>query len=248
MELYNEVERGSYPTPMTVNPRIWGNDFKTFLFPVFAVYFEKQNRFGLYRIRVAEAYHIIEPYKTDRTDPYYLDRISDPSEPPSEAYWVKSQFTFCIWFQGAWLCRKNGTVMSAVIPVMKLTNLNNNCKYTKYFSAPVFESPAALEWTRNYKTINKTMHFSIERIARPIPYSPVKPKLTISSIPTFVVNTLLEAAIQEKRECSITMEPITKETAAVTSCYHIFNRDAIAIWLASTTSCPVCKQDCTLSS
>jgi hypothetical protein len=94
-----EVYDGIYPSPMTANPRVWGTDYKSFLFPIFAVYFEKQQRFGLYRVRVAESYHILEPYKTERTEPFYFNPTGNPSTHPLEVYSVKAQFPFCIWFQ-----------------------------------------------------------------------------------------------------------------------------------------------------
>jgi hypothetical protein len=247
MEPYVESERGVYPLPMTANPRLWGTDFKTFLFPFFAVYFEKQNRFCLYRIKVAGKYHILEPYRTERTDPYYLNPTGNPSNHPLEVYSVKSQFPFCIWFQEAWLCRKNGPRMSPVIPVMKLTNFINNCKYTKYFSTTVYESPAAIEWFRQYKTIDKSMVRLATDIALPIPHEPVL-AAEPHPIPVFVSTLLIEDAIAKKQDCSITMEPITATTATVTSCYHVFDKDAIRQWLGTNKTCPVCKQKCTLSS
>jgi hypothetical protein len=247
MELYVESERGVYPSPMTSNPRIWGTDFKTFLFPLFAVYFEKQKRFGLYRVKVAGIYHIIEPYRTERTDPYYLNPTGNPSNHPLEVYAVNAQFPFCIWFQEAWLCRKNGSHLSPVIPVMKLTNFLNNCKYTKYFSTTVYESPAAINWVHQYEMIDKSLVRLATDIALPIPHTPAT-ELVLPPIPAFVATLLIEDAIAKKQDCSITMEPISATTATVTSCYHVFNKDAIQQWLERNTSCPVCKQKCTLSS
>lgn len=248
MEPYNEVEQGVYPTPMTSNPAIWGMNYKTFLYPIFAVYFEKHNRFALYRIRVAESYHILEPYKSERPDPFYLHSMGNPSDPPTDVYSAPSQFSFCTWFQKAWLCKRNGTAMSPIFPVMKLTNCARNCYYSKYYSTSVYASPAALEWADRVRTTDKSILRIALNIAKPIPYAPITPKPTIPSFPAFVVNLLLEEAISKKQDCPITMEPITKESAAVTSCYHIFDRDSITSWLKSNKTCPVCKQTCCLPS
>jgi SUMO ligase MMS21 Smc5/6 complex component len=73
-------------------------------------------------------------------------------------------------------------------------------------------------------------------------------KLEPTPIPAFVATLLVEDAISKKQDCSIMMEPVTKESAVVTNCYHVFNKDAIARWLETNTSCPVCKQLCRLSS
>jgi len=45
-------------------------------------------------------------------------------------------------------------------------------------------------------------------------------------------------------DCPITFEPIQEATAAVTSCQHVFKRDAIIQWLKKNTTCPVCRDEC----
>jgi len=245
MELYNETELGPYPSPMTSNPQIWGHNYKTFLYPIFAVYFEKQKRFGLYRVRVADAYHILEPYRTERPTPYFLHKMGNPSDIPAEVYTVKAQFSFCTWFDGAWLCRKAGTAMSPILPIMKLTNFPNNCKYTKYYSTAIYQSPAALEWVRQHESADKALLRAACAMALPIPYRVVSARATVpSSLPKFVATLLIEDAIREKKDCSITMEPIAAAAATVTSCYHVFDKDAITTWLSTNKTCPVCKQEC----
>jgi hypothetical protein len=241
MEVYNGDD---YPTPMTSHPRLWGTDYKSFLFPIFAVYFEKQKRFGLYKVKVAESYHILEPYKTERIEPCYLHTSGSPATHPLEVYAVKAQFPFCIWFQNAWLCRNDHGRMSAIFPVLRITNLGNNCKYTKYYSTAVYESSAASTWINQYSTIEKEMNRLAIQLAHPIPYEPVQPKAEPTPIPAFVATLIVEDAVSKKQDCSITMEPVTKESAVVTDCYHVFDKDAITRWLETNKTCPVCKQMC----
>ena len=246
MEIYDEAARGVYPSPMTSNPAIWGYDYKTFLFPLFGIYFEKQKRFCIFKVKVADSYHILEPYQSERTDPFYLHKSGNPSDHPLEVYSVKAQFPFSIWFQGAWLCRKNGPHMSPIFPVMRLSN--TICKYKKSYSITVYQSPAAMEWVEQYNSIDKSMNRLATRISLPIPFdsSPIPPTPFIHSIPAFVAALLIEDAIKEKKDCSITLEPITKETAIVTTCYHVFDKKAITTWLENKTTCPLCKQVCGL--
>lgn len=245
-----EKHIGIYPTPMTSNPSVWGTDYKNFLYPIFAIYYEKHNRFGMFRVRVAESYHIIEPYKTERNIPFYFHATGNPEEPPTEVYIANAQFSFCIWFQKAWLCKKNGTSMSPIFPVIKISNCAKNCNYTKHCSVAIYESPAAVEWVDRVKRTDKAVSRIAMRNAAFIPYSYAPPKPaatpTIPTLPGYVTSLLLEDAISKKQDCPITMEPITKETSAVTSCYHVFDRDAIASWLVTHTTCPVCKQTCCL--
>jgi E3 ubiquitin-protein ligase ATL6/9/15/31/42/55 len=85
------------------------------------------------------------------------------------------------------------------------------------------------------------------QIALPIPFEPVSEQIIQTPIrntlPTFVSSLLIDHAIHEGATCSITLEPFTKESAVVTSCFHIFDRTAITEWLATHTTCPVCKQE-----
>ena len=58
----------------------------------------------------------------------------------------------------------------------------------------------------------------------------------------FTIQALINHAIAEQMTCPISMNPINKDTACVTSCQHIFERDSIQHWLSDHTSCPVCRQ------
>ena len=47
--------------------------------------------------------------------------------------------------------------------------------------------------------------------------------------------------------CAITGEEIDVANGAVTSCFHLFEKNAIATWLAMPNSrdkCPVCNENC----
>jgi hypothetical protein len=66
-------------------------------------------------------------------------------------------------------------------------------------------------------------------------------------VPKFVADALVTAAVAAEAICPITMEPITAASAAVTSCFHVFEANAIAIWLTTNHSCPTCKQTAILS-
>ena len=233
---------GIYPISAPSTPTLWGPDYKTFLPPIFAIYFEAQEQFVLYEIKVADAYHIIRPYKTERTEPFYLHTTGDPAIHPLEVYMANAQVPFCIWYQQAWLCRKNGIHMSPLFPVMRLTT--SICKYNKYYSTKIYDSLTAREWVDRYKTIDHWLNRLAAQISVPIPHFPVSESSPIiPPIPSFVTNLLIDHAIHEGSSCSITLEPFTKESAVVTSCFHIFDRTAITEWLEMHTICPVCKQE-----
>lgn len=69
------------------------------------------------------------------------------------------------------------------------------------------------------------------------------PAEQITPVPKFVADALIRDAISKSTMCPITMEPLAVETTAVTHCYHLFERNAIATWLASNAdhACAVCK-------
>lgn len=75
----------------------------------------------------------------------------------------------------------------------------------------------------------------------PAPAAPAPAAVT--PIPKFVADTLIRDAVSRAATCPITMEPLAPETTAVTACFHLFERDAIAAWLVQADNCcAVCKQ------
>lgn len=64
------------------------------------------------------------------------------------------------------------------------------------------------------------------------------------ALPRHVAALVIREACATGACCPITMEPITAEVAAVTSCGHVFSADAIACWLATHTTCPECRSHC----
>lgn len=68
------------------------------------------------------------------------------------------------------------------------------------------------------------------------------------SIPRRIAWLIAEDAQKQGDTCAITMEDISPMTAAVTTCFHVFNGDALAEWVARHTNalkipCPVCRKD-----
>jgi hypothetical protein len=77
-----------------------------------------------------------------------------------------------------------------------------------------------------------------------IPVAPVVKEVTI---PTHVKILIVADALRRNEMCSVMLEPITKENAAVTNCGHVFSLTGINTWLSSSLSkglCPMCKQCC----
>jgi hypothetical protein len=60
-------------------------------------------------------------------------------------------------------------------------------------------------------------------------------------IPQHVVQRLIKYAIQNKECCPITFNPIVAETSSITSCFHVFDSEAIQRCLRMNNMCPVCR-------
>ena len=72
-------------------------------------------------------------------------------------------------------------------------------------------------------------------------------KYPISTIPQHIVLSLLRDAVMQGEVCPITSENIDVANGAVTSCFHLFEKNAILQWLlmpSSQDKCPVCNCPC----
>ena len=81
----------------------------------------------------------------------------------------------------------------------------------------------------------------------PAPGPTHKPSYAISKIPHHAVLALLRDAAMTEEVCAITGEELDVANGAVTSCFHLFEKNAIATWLAMPNSrdkCPVCNEHC----
>ena len=63
-------------------------------------------------------------------------------------------------------------------------------------------------------------------------------------LPRHIADLVLAKAEAEGQTCPITTEPITRQTASITSCGHIFETAAIRDWLQTRPTCPDCRQPC----
>jgi hypothetical protein len=97
--------------------------------------------------------------------------------------------------------------------------------------------------------VRKAWHFCKRDVAFPaLPVAlPVAPPVTepvaapTAKIPQHIFRCFVDAAIEKKEECPITMEPLTRDTVAATSCGHLFDREAIGRVLRDSGRCPTCR-------
>lgn len=108
------------------------------------------------------------------------------------------------------------------------------------------------EETLSIRTVSPpTSLFEARRLEfPPLPPSPEPHSSTHSSrplpIPELVGSLLIENARSSEDACPITAVPFKEgDTLSVTSCFHVFEAEAIQHWLAENDSCPVCRHSIT---
>ena len=70
-------------------------------------------------------------------------------------------------------------------------------------------------------------------------------RITAEIIPPHVARVYIENRLKEGVTCPISQEALTEESACITSCGHLFEKQMIVKWLNGGNNCPVCKHECT---
>ena len=81
------------------------------------------------------------------------------------------------------------------------------------------------------------------------PTAPPMHTIPIVTIPQHIKHIVIQDAIRKGDSCIISFNDITEENASLTSCGHVFTREAIQKWFSQPSSngcCPLCKQPCQL--
>lgn len=86
-----------------------------------------------------------------------------------------------------------------------------------------------------------------QNLPEPVPQNRLIKTYPITTIPQHAIRAMLRDAAMQEEVCPITGDEIDITNGSVTTCFHIFDRDAIATWLAMQNSqekCPVCNTRC----
>jgi hypothetical protein len=120
---------------------------------------------------------------------------------------------------------------------------------------PIIQKLPASEW--NFPQSFYAGEFTCDRFSEHDPNTvptlwTVYPPIQAQPQPNVVTNAeplpkriawlVAEDASKKGETCSITLDPISPITASVTSCYHVFDKDAIQKWLLTNPLCPMCKK------
>ena len=115
-------------------------------------------------------------------------------------------------------------------------------------------SSSTLPLMPSYAFVPITTNNNVQAVPVPVVPPVVPPvnltvtrKYPISTIPQHIVLSLLRDAVMHEEVCPITSENIDVSNGAVTSCFHLFEKNAILQWLlmpSSQDKCPVCNCPC----
>jgi hypothetical protein len=227
--------------------------------PRFAVWFPQREEFQVYDVdRERFPALAFKPTYTNRGSPFYF-AIQDGGEAQSRTITmyrprarIHSHVDMAMWFTGAWLCRRNDiNRMQGVIPIMGISDM---AKLQFNGSLGIHHTPDFDDWKMfqapdyHRAIIHNRMFISQAAISSDTDTSVSDPVIP-APIPKYVAQLLVKDAISNNVTCPITMDALEtdNEQTAVTSCYHVFQKDAIQMWMVKNTSCPVCKQACSIT-
>jgi hypothetical protein len=258
-----------YPFPPNTYPSAFNGFGERMLHSRIAVWSYLKNDYQIYQVN-REDYPAIRliPTNSERTYPFYF--AVGPSDRQSRTFTlyrprarIHSHVDMAIWHTGGWLCRKHtvntmsGFVsLEPVIPIlnvsepMKLQWVGNVGLNTQgceaFYSWVQFQTPTHTRpIIHNRIMLRSSVYWEEDTDASLTPTLPALPASpTPDPIPLFVAETLLEKAILMNDMCTISMEPFKKGEAVATSCFHLFQREALAEWRVKHTTCPVCKKEC----
>lgn len=81
-------------------------------------------------------------------------------------------------------------------------------------------------------------HFKKPSVASP---SVALPSPTQAKIPSHIVRGFVESAIQKKEVCPITLDALVMGNVAMTSCGHLFAKEALIHAITNSNVCPSCR-------
>jgi len=129
------------------------------------------------------------------------------------------------------------------------------CKTNKYVTVPWHEPiyiyklkyPGVIlpsTYFKVFKDEDNDEKWHFKKASPPMPSAPMEslPSVPVK-IPSHIVRGFVESAIHKKEVCPITLDPLVMGNVAMTSCGHLFAREALANCLTTSNVCPNCRAD-----
>ena len=110
--------------------------------------------------------------------------------------------------------------------------------------AAIDQNRRAIEYIKQPIRAHWAYFHSMAPLAVPV-FQP-QPQIRIQPLPPHVANVCIQRAIVAGDVCGIMQEPLEAASAVVTSCGHVFTREAVQTWLTLRNTCPTCVQPCVI--
>jgi hypothetical protein len=237
------------PSPPTSSPIVWHGFGRMMVPPKFAIWFPQQRQFQVFEVS-RERYPALtlNATLTNRGAPWYFWSTLSERESRNVILFkprgrTRTHVEVAMWFTGAWLCRKtDANRMQCVLPVLGISNMKE-----VFFreSLGIHENADFHDWVQ-WQTPDFYRMILRNRIYPPPPEPEIIEKPP-APVPVFVAEILLKDAMTKEHCCPISMEPVKPGETTVTSCFHIFQTQAIQEWCKGHCTCPVCKQSCVMT-
>jgi hypothetical protein len=248
-----EIHTMIYPPGPTSFPTVWRSHIHDMVPPRFAVWHPDRSDYQIFDIaRMPNNSITVKPIRSERENPFYFaiqstgDRQSRTITLYKPRASKNTHVDIAMWFTGAWLCKRSGTRLQATIPIM---GVSEPSQFLIKGNVGIYQNRTFIHWSDDYSPAyvremihNRKIYTSLHAIQNS---EETKPPL--EEIPKFVASALLKDAMNRNEVCPISMEVLNSENAAVTNCFHIFERTSIQTWLTNKSSCPVCKKECVIT-
>lgn len=249
--LVNQTREGPVPleTPSQF-PVVWNGTGNNMLPDRFAVWFHAKQEFQIYDVDRSRWPEIqLVPTLTSRTNSYFFasdveydtrSRTVTIFRPRAR---VHSHILMGIWYTGGWLCKRRDHQLRPVIPFLGVSDIS---KMTYVGNVGINENEDLRSW-REFQAPRHIRDILQNRMVLPAVAEVVKKDSAPAAIPEFVATLLVQKARGDGQMCPITMDEFEEGDVGVTSCFHVFQRDALSTWVSKHGSCPVCKQVCSVT-
>lgn len=227
----------SFPSPLTANG---------FGYFRIAIWFPNRSDYQLYDVDMHNVPILrLTPTKSTRQTPYYF--VEGPVENRIQnlfiyrrKFFISSFFKLMAWHTGGWLCRLDHAQLQPIVPIFAVSD-TKKLKWVGnvglYRDSDAFRNWVQHQTSSHYENILETGAPSLS----------TNLNSQTDAIPLFVAETLLEKAIANKQICPISFEELKKGQTAVTSCFHLFEQNAIQEWMKTHSKCPICKKKCSVT-
>ena len=237
-----------YPLQPTTFPIVWNGFGRMSLPPRFAFWIPERHDFQIVDVdRSQYPSFILTNTRTERRRPFYFAR----SQPDATVRMIRihkpratknSEIDLLTWFTGGWLCRRNDVNrLQAIIPIMAFSDTSKLPFQGNVGICPTAEFDA---WVHD-QSVDGYKQFIRRCLLKGSNTVYGEKSAKHAPIPEFVCRALIREAIEKGDTCPISLTEFSHTMAiSVTSCYHLFEQEALDQWLHSHSSCPVCKQVC----